>query len=113
MSAVGDWTLFHDLTGAFAVRPTAKWLTFAGSDELVYAAYNDWFSYAEVLAVRRGRVVCEFRVNGVVPEHNTDRGQLDGRHEPFRTWEEVAAFVAGDELGFAETGSLWFYDRTA
>jgi hypothetical protein len=113
VSEVCGWTLFNDLTGAFGIRPTAEWLELAGQDDLVFAAYTFNVDVAEVVVVSRGVVVRKFVFCGMGHHKNADMGKLDSPHEPFRGCDEVAAFVAGDELSFSNTGWLWFYDRTA
>jgi hypothetical protein len=113
VSEVCGWTLFNDLTGTFASRLTAEWLELAGQDDLVFAAYNFGVPYAEVVVVSRVVVVRKFVFFGMGWYKNADMGKLDTPHEPFRGCDEVAGFVADDELRFSNTGWLWFYDRTA
>src|SRR5262249_35089201 len=111
VSEVGEWTLFNDLTGGFAVRPTTEWQELAGQDDLVFAAYTFNVDVAEVVVVSRGVVVRKFVFCGMSSKKNADLGKLDSPREPFRGCDEVAGFVADDELSFSNTGWLWFYDR--
>ena len=60
VSEVGAWTLFSDLSGVLGGVPAERWRAFAGSDELVFAGYNDANGYGEFVLVRGGRVVREF-----------------------------------------------------
>jgi cell wall assembly regulator SMI1 len=108
VSEAGGWTLFNDLTGTFSYCPTARWLRLAGRDDLVFAAYSQELEYAEVLVLSGGAVVRQFRASED-GKANKDVGRLVSPCEPFKSWVEVARFVAGDELGFSNTGWLWSY----
>lgn len=109
VSEVDGWTLFSDLSGALGGVPAERWREFAGSDELVFAGYNDAIGYGEFVLVRGGRVVREFLDDPHNPEVNVNRGTSDAEGEPFDRWADVACFVDADELGFSETGLLWVW----
>ena len=57
--------------------------------------------WVELIVVRDGQVVREFREAAEAPEENSNRGRLEiEADEPIRDWTDVAAFVDEDELGF-------------
>jgi hypothetical protein len=109
VSEVGDWTLFWDLSGVLGGISAERWLEFAGSDELVFAWYNDAIGHGEFVLVRGGRVVREFIHDRHHPEANANRGSSDVEGEPFESWVDVASFVDADDLGFSESGLLWVW----
>jgi hypothetical protein len=109
VSEVGGWTLFSDLSGALGGVSAERWRAFAGSDELVFAGYNDAIGYGEFVLVRGGQVVREFLDDPDNPESNANRGTSECAGEPFESWVNVATFVDADELGFSEAGLLWVW----
>ncbi len=82
---------------------------FAGSDELVFAGYNDAIGYGEFVLVRDGRVVREFLEDPHNPEANANVGTSEVEGEPFKSWVDVASFVDADEFGFSDAGLLWVW----
>ena len=109
VSEVGDWTLFQDLSGVLGGVPANQWLEFAGSDELVFAGYNDAIGYGEIVLVRGGRVGRVFTDDPDNPETNTNTGKSDVKGEPFKSWVDVDSFVDNDEYGYSEAGLLWVW----
>jgi len=109
VSEVGGWTLFSDLSGVLGGVPAERWREFAGSDELIFAGYNDAIGYGEFVLVRDGRVDREFLDDPDNPEENSNRGSSNVEGEPFKSWMDVASFVDADELGFSEAGLLWVW----
>src|SRR5262245_61829993 len=77
VSEVGSWTLFSDLSGVLGGVSAERWREFAGSDELVFAGYNDAIRYGEFVLVRSGRVVREFLDDPHNPQANANRGVSD------------------------------------
>ena len=113
VSEVDGWTLFSDLSGVLSGTSAERWREFAGSDELVFAGYNDAVGYGEFVLVRGGEVVREFIDDPDEPETNVNRGASDVEGEPFESWTDVARFVDSDDLGFAESGLLWVWPSTS
>ncbi|WP_435006056.1 hypothetical protein P12x_003730 [Tundrisphaera lichenicola] len=111
ISEVAGWTLFEDLSGALGAIPANKWLVFAGMDEILYVGYNDAIPYAELVAIRDGRVIREFLDDPGSPEPHINTGAIESEYEPFECWSDVAGFVDADPLGFSEAGLLWVWDR--
>lgn len=109
VSTVGECTLFEDLSGALGGIPAARWREFAGSDELIFAGYNDAICYGEFISIHDGRIVREFLDDSQDPEANANVGVSDVEGEPFESWSDVASFVDSDELGFSEVGLLWVW----
>jgi hypothetical protein len=109
VSEVGDWTLFEDLSGVLGGVPAQRWLEFAGSDDLVFAGYNDAIGYGEFVLVCGGRVIREFLDDRQDPKANTNIGSSEAEGEPFESWIDVASFVDSDELGFSDAGLLWVW----
>lgn len=111
VSEIGDWTLFQDLSGALSGIHHDSWLKFAGSDQLVFAGYNDAILYGEIIVVGDGSVIRVFTDDADLPERNLNIGKLEENiePEPFHSWIEVASFVDADELAFSETGWLWVF----
>jgi hypothetical protein len=109
VSEVGGWTLFMDLSGILSGVGANRWREFAGSDELVFAGYNDAIGYGEFVLIRGGQVVREFLDDAQEPEVNVNTGRSDVAGEPFRSWVDVASFVDADELGFSDAGLLWVW----
>src|SRR5262245_20073638 len=54
VSEVNGWTLFSDMSGVFSGLAAERWREFAGSDELVFAGYNDAIGCGEFVLVRGG-----------------------------------------------------------
>lgn len=108
-----DWTVFEDLTGYLAAISIEAWLRLAGKDELVFAGYNDAIAWGELIVLRDGQVIREFREAAEAPDENTDRGRLDFEADnPISDWVDVASFVDEDDLGFApDQGLLWQFSR--
>ena len=111
VSEVEDWTLFQDLSGVLGGVTADRWQEFAGTDELVFAGYNDAIRYGELVLVRGGQIVRVFLDDRTNPQENIDVGVSDSEGEPFRSWIDVASFVDADDLGFSETGLLWVWDE--
>jgi hypothetical protein len=109
VSEVGGWTLFSDLSGVLGGVPAEQWQEFAGSDELVFAGYNDAIGYGEFVLIRGGRVIREFLDDPHNPEANANRGTSEVQGEPFESWVDVANFVDADDLGYTEAGLLWVW----
>ena len=109
ISEVGGWTLFSDLSGALSGVSPDRWLELAGSDELIFAGYNDAAGFAEFVLVRDGRILREFIDDPDEPDTNVNVGKTDVDGEPFESWEDVAVFVDGDELGYCDEGLLWVW----
>lgn len=109
VSAVRGWTLFEDLSGVLGDIPAARWREFAGSDELIFAGYNDAISYGEFVLIRDGRIVRELLDDSQDSEANVNVGISDVEGEPFESWSDVASFVDSDELGCSEAGLLWVW----
>jgi len=114
VSTIGDWTLFQDFSGALNCRPVESWKLFAKSDEMVFARYNDSIVSADLVIFFDGKLVREFRYlkdhrNSKHTEEIVDQGRLDSRHEPFKSWIQVASFVDSDDLGFSDRGLLWIF----
>lgn len=109
VSEVDGWTLFSDLSGVLSGLEAERWREFAGSDELVFAGYNDAVGCGEFVLVRGGRVVREFIDDPDEPETNVNRGSSDAEGEPFESWTDVAVFVDADKLGFSASGLLWVW----
>jgi hypothetical protein len=109
VAEVGGWTLFSDLSGVLGDIPAERWREFAGSDDLVFAGYNDSIPYGEFVLIRGSRVVREFLDNPHHPKANRNFGSSDVEGEPFESWVDVAGFVDADNLGFSEAGLLWVW----
>lgn len=109
VSEIAGWTLFQDLSGCLGGIPAESWLTFAGTDDLVVAAYNDAIPYGELVMISAGTVVREFLHDPTCPEDNINNGTSNSDFEPLLTWVEVADFVDADDSGFCEAGWLWVY----
>jgi hypothetical protein len=109
VSEAGDWTLFQDLSGVLGGIPADRWRELAGSDELLFAGYNDAIAYGELVLVRGGRVVREFLDDPADAEANVNAGASEVEGEPFESWLDVARFVDADELGLSEAGLLWVW----
>ncbi len=107
------WTVFQDMTGYLGATPTEDWLRLAEDDELVFAGYNDAILWAELVVLRQGQVVQEFREAAEAPDENVDRGRLEFEADsPIRSWIDVASFVDDDELGYEpDQGTLWQFQR--
>jgi hypothetical protein len=108
------WTVFEDLSGHCGSIPADSWLSFAESDEFVFAGYNDAIGYGELIVIENGTVVREFLYDSDNPEVNINRGELTGSSvEPMKSWVEAARFVDDDDLTFSENGLLWLHGNTA
>ena len=104
------WTVFEDLSGHRGSIPADSWLSFAESDDFVFAGYNDAIEYGELIVIENGTVVREFLFDADDPDANVNRGVLAGNLiEPLKTWIEVAHFVDDDDLAFSEKGLLWIH----
>ncbi|CAN5710310.1 hypothetical protein BH09VER1_BH09VER1_44260 [soil metagenome] len=109
VSEMPGWTLFQDLSGGLGYIPAEEWLKYSGTDELVFASYNDAISYGELVAISNGVILREFRQDRYSPDVNVNLGHLGDEHEPLRTWVEVASFMEADKLSFSNEGFLWIY----
>lgn len=108
-----DWSVFEDLTGAFSAQPGAAWLSFAGTDDLVFAGYNDAIGWAELVVVADGKIVREFSRDPQNPEADANTGLLPSESvSPFLSWFDVASFVDDDRLYGSDEGWLWVKDST-
>jgi hypothetical protein len=105
------WTVFEDLSGHFSSIPADSWLTFAQSDNFVFAGYNDAIGYGELIVIEGGAVVREFPHGADNPDVKVNRGQLDGNPiESIETWIQAARFV-DDDVIFSEHGLLWLHGK--
>jgi hypothetical protein len=108
-----DWSVFEDLTGRFGAIPGAAWLSFAKTDDFVYAAYNDAICSAEFVMITAGAVVREFTRDRDNPDTNVDAGRLPSESlSPFRGWIDVASFVDDDRIYGSDDGWLWVREST-
>ena len=106
------WTVFDDYTGYLGELPAKRWISLAGDDELVFAAYNDAVPYGQLIVVREGRVVREFVHDLQDPSHNVNHGRLElERSTLIDDWVDAAWFVDSDELSddAADEGTLLLY----
>ena len=106
------WTVFDDYTGYLGALPAERWVALAGSDELVFAAYNDAIPYGQLIVVRDGRIVREFLHDLQDPSHNVNHGRLDlERATLIDDWVDAAWYVDSDELAddAADEGTLLLY----
>lgn len=103
------WTVFEDMTGYLAATAVSEWLRLAGSDELIFAGYNDGIAWAELIVLRAGQVIREFREAAEAPEENINSGRLAFETaSPISDWVDVAAFVDEDVLQYGlDEGLLW------
>lgn len=109
VSHVQDWTLFEDLTAGLSAVDATSWQAFAGTDDLVFAGYNDAIGYGALLIVDRGDIVTNILFDASAPE---DCISVDHRPEGGRSiqsWTDVAAFVDDDPLAHSDSGVLWVY----
>jgi hypothetical protein len=114
--AAGPWTVFEELSGGLAARPTESWLEFADGGDLVYAGYNDAIGYGELVYVEGGILLRQFLQDEQDPGEDTNVGKLphaDG--DPLTEWTDVAAWVDRDMeevvIG-ADQGWLWIHRAT-
>ncbi|HKA21306.1 MAG TPA: hypothetical protein VKN18_23720 [Blastocatellia bacterium] len=108
------WTVFEDLSGHCGSIPADSWLSFAESDDFVFAGYNDAISYGELIVIENGTVVREFLYDADNAEVNVNRGELTGSPiEPMESWIEAASFVDDDDLAYSENGLLWLHGKPA
>ncbi len=107
----GEWTVFDDQTGYLAALPAERWRSLAGTDELVFAGYNDAVPYGQLIVVRSGRVIREFLDDQQDSSQNVNRGQLDFEDDsPIEDWIGAASFVDGDDFAsLPDTGLLWLF----
>ena len=106
------WTVLDDYTGYLGTLPADRWVSLAGDDELVFAAYNEAVPYGQLIVVRRGRVVREFLHDLQDPAHNVNHGRLElERSNLIDDWVDAAWFVDSDELADqgASEGTLLLY----
>src|SRR4030095_1597783 len=64
----GGWTVFEDLSGHCGSIPADSWLSFAESDDFVFAGYNDAIGYGELIVIENGTVVREFLYDAIAPK---------------------------------------------
>jgi hypothetical protein len=106
------WTVIDDFTGYLGTLPAARWVSLAGSEELIFAAFNDAVPYGQLIAVRDGLVAREFLHDLQDPSSNVNHGRLPlERATVIDDWMDVASFVEGDELAdeAADEGTLLLY----
>lgn len=106
------WTVFDDYTGYLGSLPATRWVSLAGNDELVFAAYNDAVPYGQLTVVQDGRVVREFLHDLEDPSHDVNHGRLElERAKLIDDWVDAAWFVDSDELAddAADEGTLLLY----
>ena len=108
-----EWTVFADQTGYLSSISPDRWRALAGSDELIFAGYNDAVPCGELIVVRSGRVIREFLDDKQDPSNNVDRGQLAFENEaPITDWVGAASFVDSDEIvSYPESGLLWMFGK--
>lgn len=107
------WTVFDDYTGYLGSLPAKQWISLAGADELVFAAYNEAIPYGQLIVVRAGSVVREFLHDLQDPSHDVNRGRLElERKTLIDDWVDAAWFVDSDELADdgADEGTLLLYE---
>jgi hypothetical protein len=109
VSALEDWTLFRDISVGYCSVPGELWLQFAGSDDLVFANYNDACCFGSLVVIEGGKLVREFLDYADDPTENVNFGDLGPDFEPIESWVDVAGIVDDDKLGFSSTGFLWVY----
>ena len=106
------WTVFDDYTGYLGALPAERWISLAGTDELVFAGYNDAIPYGQLIVVREGRIVRQFLHDLQDPSQNVNHGRLDlERSKLIDDWVDAAWFVDSDELSdeAADEGTLLLY----
>lgn len=109
----GDWTVFEDLSGHCGSISADSWLSFAESEDFVFAGYNDAIGYGEVIVIEKRAVVREFLYDEKDPEDNVNRGELTTSSvEPMESWIQAASFVDDDDLAFSDKGLLWLHRTT-
>lgn len=107
--AVGDWSVFEDLSGGLGDVSPERWVSLAGEEELLFAGYNDAIPYGELVHVRDGRVTRAFFDHPTEPERRSA-----GTAPPLASWIDVASLVDGDPI-LAEAppdGLLWLFRGT-
>ncbi len=105
------WSVFEDLTGRFSAQPGSAWLSFAKTDDFVFAGYNDATLSAELVVISGGQLVREFSRDRKNPETDVDAGALPFESSsPLRSWLDVASFVDDDRLYGNDEGWLWVSD---
>ena len=110
----GGWTIFEDLSGHCGAISVDIWLRFAGSEDFVFAGYNDAIGYGELIVIQNGAILREFLHDEGHPEVNRNCGRLVGsKIEPIESWIQAARFVDDDDLAFSERGLLWLHGKTA
>jgi hypothetical protein len=110
----GGWTIFEDLSGHCGGISADTWLRFAGSDDFVFAGYNDAIGYGELIVIQNGTILREFLHDEQHPEANSNCGRLVGSNiEPIESWIQAARFVDQDDLVFSERGLLWLHGKSA
>ena len=112
------WTVLDDYTGYLGTLPADRWVSLAGDNELVFAAYNEAVPYGQLIVVRHGRVVREFLHDLQDPSRNVNLGRIEfERPKLFRRstliddWVDAAYFIDCDELADpgANVGTLLLY----
>lgn len=101
-----EWTIFEDLSGGYSFIEPEQWKKFAGTDELVFAGYNDAMLYAEMIVIENGCLTKYFVECADVPEENVNEG--DGV-PGIENWIDVASFVDGDDLVYSDTGVVFVF----
>lgn len=103
-----DWTVFEDLSGHFCAIGANEWLSFAQSNDFVFAGYNDAIGYGELIIIENGRIVREFLQDLENPDLNVDVGAMAFESGP-ASWITVAGFVDDDEFAYSDRGLLWIH----
>jgi hypothetical protein len=108
------WTVIQDLSGSLENIPAVEWKRFAKSNELIFARYNDTMPNAEVVAIREGDILRDFRYWAEESPDNRNIGRLESECEPFATWIDVASFLDGaDDKIYVDQGYVWVYRYAA
>lgn len=100
------WTVFEDLSGGYSFIDPEHWKKFAGTDELVFAGYNDAMLYAEMIVIENGSLTKYFVECADIPEENVNEG--DGV-PGIDSWIDVASFVDSDDLIYSDTGVVFIF----
>ena len=100
------WTVFEDLSGGYSFLEPEQWKKFAGTDELIYAGYNDAVIYAEMIIIQNGSVSKYFMECDDAPEYNVNEG--DGIAD-IENWISVASFIDHDDLVYSDQGVVLIF----
>ncbi|HSQ66913.1 MAG TPA: hypothetical protein VLM85_27025 [Polyangiaceae bacterium] len=105
--------MFEDLAGLLGQKGHAsveKWLPLAGTDDFVYAEYNDAIPFGGYAEIRGGAVVCDVFDDPADKRFRRSSGRPQGATKPITTWIEIASLVDEDVDWVDSPGLLWIFE---